>query len=48
MAAFDLLKSKDITGIFYIPTNAIQYKQILGVHKLHHIRSKINDNVFKC
>ena len=44
MAAFDLLQSRGTPAIFYVPTNAIQYREVLDVHKLHHIRSKINDN----
>jgi len=45
MAAFDLLQSKGIPAIYFVPTNAIQYGQVLDVHKLHYIRSKIDDEV---
>lgn len=44
MTAFEFLKSKGIPGIFYIPTNSIQYRKVLNVHKLHFIRSEMDEN----
>ena len=44
MDVFDLLQSKKIPAIFFVPTNAIKNRLVLDVHKLHFIRTKLDDN----
>ncbi|MES2651666.1 MAG: polysaccharide deacetylase family protein [Bacteroidota bacterium] len=44
MEAFKYLKSLGIPAIFYIPTDPIQNALVLNVHKLHYVRSKMNDD----
>ena len=40
---FNLLQSKKIPAIFFVPTNAIKNRLVLDVHKLHFIRTKLDD-----
>jgi len=43
MDAFELLNQKGIPGVFYVTTNSIRNTRVVDVHKLHHIRSKMDD-----
>lgn len=43
MEAFNFLREKGIPSILYVPTNPIKNKQVLNVHKLHYVRSKMTD-----
>ena len=48
MNALELLNNKGIPGVFYVTTNSIRNNKVVNVHKLHHIRSIMNDaDVFK-
>jgi len=44
MNAFDFLLKKGIPAVFYVSTYPLKEKKVLNVHKLHYIRSKIDDN----
>lgn len=41
--AYRLLKDQDTPGVFYVPTDAIQHKLCLDVHKVHLVRSQYTD-----
>ena len=41
--AFMLLKGKGIPAVFYVPTKPIAEECVLDVHKLHWIRTKVDD-----
>lgn len=43
MAAFEFLKEKGIPSILYVPTDAIQNRKVLNVHKLHYVRTQMTD-----
>lgn len=43
MEAFDILYRKGIPAIFYIPTQCLKRKSVLEVHKLHYIRTQLED-----
>jgi len=43
MDVFDLLLRKGIPGMFFVSTEALQKQTVLFVHKLHYIRSVMND-----
>ena len=43
MNAFELLFKKGIPAVFYVSTYPLTEKKVLNVHKLHYIRSKIDD-----
>jgi peptidoglycan/xylan/chitin deacetylase (PgdA/CDA1 family) len=43
MEAFEFLLKKGIPAVFYVSTYPIMEKKVLNVHKLHYIRSKIDD-----
>ncbi len=43
MAAFELLQSKGIPAILFVPTKPIQTQSVLSVHKLHHVRTQMSD-----
>ncbi len=43
MQAFDYLQSLGIPSILYVPSHPIQHKKVLDVHKLHYIRTHMND-----
>lgn len=43
MAAFEFLKQKGIPSILYVPTDAIQNRKVLNVHKLHYVRTQMTD-----
>ncbi len=43
MDALDLLNQKGIPAIFYVTTNSIKNTTVVDVHKLHYIRSLMND-----
>lgn len=45
LEAFELLKSKGIPAVFYVTTHSIKEQSVVDVHKLHHIRSSITDDV---
>lgn len=40
---FELLVRKGIGGIFFVITNPIRYNIVVDVHKLHYIRSVMQD-----
>lgn len=44
MAAFEFLKEKGIPSILYVPTDAIQNRKVLNVHKLHYVRTQMTDD----
>jgi peptidoglycan/xylan/chitin deacetylase (PgdA/CDA1 family) len=44
MSAFEIMLIKGIPGVFYITTDAIKYNKCVDVHKLHYIRSILDDN----
>lgn len=43
MATFEFLKQKGIPSILYVPTDAIQNRKVLNVHKLHYVRTQMTD-----
>tara|TARA_B100000795_G_scaffold256144_1_gene228337 strand:- start:640 stop:1557 length:918 start_codon:yes stop_codon:yes gene_type:complete len=43
MKAFEILKNKGLSGVFYVITDAIENNICIDVHKIHHIRSLLND-----
>lgn len=43
LSAFKLLESKGIPAVFYVPTKPIAERSVLEVHKLHWIRTKVDD-----
>ncbi|MDZ4667974.1 MAG: hypothetical protein SGJ00_08825, partial [bacterium] len=43
MDSFDFLKQLGVPCILYVPTFPIQFKKVLDVHKLHFVRTKMND-----
>ncbi len=43
MAVFEWLKTKGIPGTFYVTTDAIMNGEVLDVHKVHFIRSVLDD-----
>ena len=43
MNALELFNKKGIPGLFYVTTNSIRNETVVDVHKLHYIRSKMND-----
>jgi len=45
MDAFEFLWSKGIPAIFYVTTSSIRNNTVVDVHKLHYIRSKMDDNI---
>jgi len=45
MDAFEFLCSKGIPAIFYVTTSSIRNNTVVDVHKLHYIRSKMDDNI---
>ena len=44
MHAFQYLNNLGVPAIFYIATDPIQYNSVLNVHKLHYVRSEMNDD----
>jgi peptidoglycan/xylan/chitin deacetylase (PgdA/CDA1 family) len=46
ITAYRLLKAKAIPSMCYVPSGHYQNKQVLEVHKLHYIRTQINDEAF--
>lgn len=44
MAAFEFLKEKGVPSILYVPTDAIQNRKVLNVHKLHYVRTQMTDD----
>lgn len=44
MQAFDFLNEMGVPSILYIPTYPLKNKKVLDVHKLHYVRTKMNDN----
>ena len=44
MQAFDFLNEMGVPSILYVPTYPLQHKKVLDVHKLHYVRTKMNDN----
>jgi hypothetical protein len=48
MRALEVLEKKGIPGVFYITTDSIKNHKVVGVHKLHYIRSVMKDiDLFK-
>ena len=48
MDVLELLNQKGIPGVFYVTTNSIKEHSVVDVHKLHYIRSVMNDkDVYK-
>lgn len=43
MDAVDLMSKKGIPGVFYVTTDAIEKAEVVDVHKLHYIRSILDD-----
>lgn len=43
MQAFDLLQSKGIPAVFYVPAKPLVENKVLDVHKAHLIRTKLSD-----
>ncbi len=43
MAAFEFLREKGVPSILYVPTDAIQNRKVLNVHKLHYVRTQMTD-----
>jgi peptidoglycan/xylan/chitin deacetylase (PgdA/CDA1 family) len=43
MDALDILDKKGVPAVFYVCTNPIKSSNVLDVHKLHYIRSKLDD-----
>ena len=43
LAAFDILRKMGIGGIFFVITDPIQYHTVVEVHKLHYVRSVLED-----
>ena len=43
MQAFDFLIKKGIPSMYYVPSNPIQNKTVLDIHKLHYVRSVMSD-----
>lgn len=43
MDAVDLMIKKGIPGVFYVTTDAIEKAEVVDVHKLHYIRSILDD-----
>jgi len=43
MMAFDLLNKKGVPAVFYVTTNSIKNNSVVDVHKLHYIRSIMED-----
>lgn len=43
MSALELFNKKGIPAIFYVTTNSIRNNSVVDVHKLHYIRSKMED-----
>ena len=44
MQAFDFLNEMGVPSILYVPTYPLKHKKVLDVHKLHYVRTKMNDN----
>lgn len=44
MEVFDFLTKHSIPAIFYPTTNCLENHEVLDVHKLHYIRSQVDDN----
>ncbi|HIP11818.1 MAG TPA: hypothetical protein EYG73_03765, partial [Arcobacter sp.] len=44
MNALELLNKKGVPAIFYVTTNSIKNNTVVDVHKLHYIRSLMDDN----
>ena len=42
--AFDFLNEMGVPSILYVPTYPLKHKKVLDVHKLHYVRTKMNDN----
>lgn len=43
MGAYDFLKQKGIPAVFFVPVLPYQNQQVLDVHKIHYVRTQIND-----
>jgi peptidoglycan/xylan/chitin deacetylase (PgdA/CDA1 family) len=43
MDAFDLLFSKGIPAVFYVPADPIRFQKVLPTHQLHYIRTTLSD-----
>lgn len=44
MEACEILIQKGIGGIFHIITDTLEQKEVINIHKIHYIRSKMDDN----
>jgi len=41
--AFDILHGIGVPCVFYVTTDAIEYKKAIDVHKIHYVRSRLSD-----
>ena len=43
---YRILNEKGIPGVFYIISDAIKYKKLMGAHKIHYLRSILSNSKF--